>query len=141
MRLLCALAVIMALSLSAACSEDDASSKSSTGQASESEAVAQRTLPELYEHFQKFGLVIERKDPKHGGLIGATSGKSLRIGDASVEVYQYNLSIESGKKALTRLKKRGVMGKAPVVNGNLVLLDKPDHPQWKEIKAAFLAMK
>jgi predicted sugar kinase len=141
MNKLSALTVIIALSLFAACSEDDASSKSGSAEASDNESVAQKTLPELYEHFEKSGIIIKEKNIKHGSLIGATSGKSLRIGEGAVEVYQYNLSIESGEEALARLKKRGVMGSAAIVNGNLVLLDTPDHPQWKEIKAAFLAMK
>ena len=134
-------AIIIGLFFSGACSEQSTVSGSGNEEASQANSPEQRTLPELYKHFESSGIVIEAKEPKHGGIIGATAGKSLKIGDGHVEVYQYNLSIESGVEALARLKKRGVMGRAALVNNNLVLLDTPDHPQWKNIETVFLGMK
>ena len=133
--------LLLLLGLICACSEDKKTPKTSSTESTENASNTQLSLPALYEHFENSGIKIERKDPKIGSLIGATAGKSLRIGDGAVEVYQYNLSIESGVEALERLKKRGVMGSAAIVKGNLALLDKPDHPQWAAIKAAFLSMK
>ena len=133
--------VLLGLCLGCA-SKDTSSDQSKSASPPEKKApVPTLSLPDLFTHFEAKGLVIDSKDPKHGSLIGAVAGRSLRIGDGAVEVYQYNLSIETGVNALERLKKRGVAGKAAVVNGNLVLLEQPDHPQWAKIKATFLSLK
>lgn len=97
----------------------------------------QKTIDGLVQHFTASGLDVGERSEKFYSLIGAENGFGVEIGGEEVEVYQFNLSITSGREMLETLQRDGFMGGAVQVQDNLVMFESKQHPQWSEILTAF----
>jgi hypothetical protein len=83
------------------------------------------------------GVSIGKKQEKIYQLIMATDGFSIQINDASIEIYQFDLSVGSGRAALANVIENGLMGKAVITNKNLVLLKNEKHKDWDKLNKIF----
>ena len=86
------------------------------------------------------GYELGAKHEKMYQFLMATDGYGRDINGISLEVYKYDLSVQSGKDAIRRIEKEGFMGTGVVVNQNLMLLKKETHPNWTDLKNLFLSL-
>ena len=103
-------------------SESATSSKSSTS--TQSATSRQITLKNYYDSLSAKGYNVSDKSEKFYELIGAIDGEGFIIDGSSCEVYEFDLSTESGKKYLQKVKEDGILGPGsptPETNKNLAV--------------------
>jgi hypothetical protein len=83
------------------------------------------------------GMSLGKKTEKMYGLLMATDGYSIDVNGESIEIYQFNTTIKSGKDAIENWKNEGYMGHSVVVNRNLMLFTNNKHKNWEEIIKVF----
>lgn len=103
------------------------------------EAADQRQLSidEFLSTLELNGLKVGEKSIKAYGLIMAIDGTGVKVNDESLEVYQYDTTIKSGKDAIKKWEVEGIMGQPVIVNRNLLIIKKPKHPEWQRIVNVF----
>jgi hypothetical protein len=94
-------------------------------------------LEALEKSLKKKGFEIGEKTEKMHGMIKANDGHGFEVSGETIEVYEYNTGITSGKKAINEMVEKGVMGQKVIRNNNLLLVVKDDHPKWDAIKQTF----
>jgi len=102
-----------------------------------SDAEKPNTINDYLAALEHQGVSIGKKQEKMYQLIMATDGFSIRINDESIEIYQFDLSVGSGRAALDNVIENGLMGKAVIANKNLVLLKNEKHKDWDKLNKIF----
>ena len=57
----------------------------------------------------------------------ATDGYSMKINSDSMEIYQFNTTIKSGREVIEKWEKEGCMGQVVIVNKNLMMFIDEKH--------------
>jgi len=76
----------------------------------------QLTIEEFTKALQSNGMHLGEKTDKWHGLLRATRGYGIDVNGDSIEIYQFDTTIKSGKKAIEKWKEEGYMGQPVVVN-------------------------
>ena len=97
----------------------------------------QLSIGEFLSALELNGLKVGEKSDKAYGLIMAVDGTGVKVNDESLEVYQYDTTIKSGKEAIKKWNAEGIMGQPVIVNKNLLIIKKPKHPEWERIVDIF----
>jgi len=97
----------------------------------------QLTIEDFTKALESNGMSIGEKSVKMSGLIMATDGYRIDVNGDSIEVYQFDTTIKSGKEAIEKWKKEGIMGHPVIVNKNLMMFVDKKHKNWKEIDHVF----
>ncbi len=97
----------------------------------------QLTIENFIKALQSNGISIGKRSEKAYGLLMATDGYRIDVNDGSIEVYQFDTTIKSGKEAIEKWEKEGCMGHPVVVNKNLMMGSNEKHENWKEIIHVF----
>jgi len=98
------------------------------------------TMDQVLSAFRGAGFRNVEYKPKISTLIGAEDGGAVSLDGESVEVYIFATDITSGREALERLQKDGLMGQRMLVRKNVGMLEAKRNRQWEKIKAAFEAL-
>ncbi len=88
----------------------------------------------------KQGFTLGKKQQKMYQLLMASNGFGIEVNGSNIEIYEFDTSITSGKKALEKIKKEGFMGKGLIVHKNLAVMKKKKHKDWKRIKEIFSSL-
>ncbi len=94
------------------------------------------------------GVNIGEKEPQIVALIGAKNGYGFSLSGGTCsdqnlcrcEVFEWDTSIGSGRKALSAIKKEGLMGTRLEFNQNLGIFCQGDSPKAKQAISVLLAM-
>ncbi len=87
------------------------------------------------------GISTGEKEPQYFQLIGAKNGYGFSVDDDNrCEVYEFDTSIGSGRKALEVVKKEGLMGTRLEFNKNLGIFCQGDSPETKEAVSVLMSM-
>lgn len=81
--------------------------------------------------------VIGKKHEKIYSLIGAVDGFAVEIDGHKIQIYEYDISVKSGRSMISRIHDEGLWGRAVIRNKNLLLMQEPKHPEWDRILKAF----
>lgn len=94
-------------------------------------------IKDLSDSLKVAGLKVEDCREKMFQMVMAVDGCGLTVDGKGFEVYQFDLSIESGKKALETWQKEGLMGQPVLVHNNLMAVVSQDHPSREKILKTF----
>lgn len=83
------------------------------------------------------GMTIGEKREKLYQMLQAVNGYGVEVNGDVILVYQFDTTISSGRDALDKWKRDGVMGQAVVVNKNLMLFVDLKHKDWDSILSIF----
>lgn len=97
-------------------------------------------IKDYFDLLDKQGYDIGRTQKKHYQFLMAIDGYGVVVDGSMVEVYQFDLTIKTGKEALVKLKNDGFMGNGFIINKNLALMKKIKHPKWDKLKNVFLSL-
>src|SRR5690625_4917062 len=97
----------------------------------------QLTISDFREALREAGLPVGEPEEMFYEMVQASDGAALPVGARSIEVYQYDTTIRSGKEAHDAIREGGLMGRRVIAHENLILLPAPDHDHWTEILAVF----
>lgn len=95
------------------------------------------TIKNLSDAMKSAGMTVEDCRKKMFQMVMAVDGCGLTVDGNGFEVYQFDLSIESGKKAIEIWKKDGLMGQPVLVHNNLMAIISQDHPSREKILKVF----
>ena len=102
-----------------------------------------RTIDQLIKHLQDSGLKINQimRNVRYQAIL-ASDGVVMKVEDANVEFYLYNMNIDYQKKKLLKVKKQGyimVLGnKIPAItNGHFIMLTYSENPNKVKVIRAF----
>ena len=107
-------------------SQDESSSENVTLSESvtsaQSATTSQITLNNYYEELSANGHDVGDKSEKLFQLVGAIDGEGFVVDGSSCEAYEFDLTTESGKNSLQKVKEDGFLGIAyPEINKNLAV--------------------
>lgn len=100
------------------------------------------TISDFISALKAKGLSPDKQEQRGEGcgLVGASDCVSLDYYSGSVEVYQFDTSITSGRDALEALEKNGFMGQRCYSNSNIAIDKAFTVPKWEQIRAVFSAL-
>lgn len=101
-----------------------------------------RTIGNLVDHLQRTGLNIGETSPVMAEIVGAAEGSRIQVYGKGIEVYRYDVSNESQKLTLEKVKKENTLTAMNIVmpvtvNGAFVLATYHEHPEKERILKAF----
>ena len=94
-------------------------------------------IQDYLDALTKQGFTLGKKQQKMYQFLMASDGFGIEINGSNIEIYEFDTSITSGKKALKKIEKDGFMGKGLVVNKNLAMMKNKKHKDWKRLKEIF----
>jgi hypothetical protein len=107
-----------------------------------STAIAEElAIQDYFDLVESKGYSIDEKRQNWYQMIMAADGYGVTIDGNSMEIYEFDLSIITGRKGLENVIENGLMGTGVIVNGNLVMLKSTKHPKWTELQELFLSME
>ena len=110
------------------------------GACGSSDDAAQLTIEQFSSELKNNGMKIGEQPEKAFSLLQATNGLAITVNDERIEVYQYNTTEKTGREALGKYKKDGLMGRKLIVRKNLILVPMQRHANWQQIKEIFEKM-
>ncbi len=121
---------------------DVSSAKSYVLPPSTSPVQKELTISDFISALKAKGLSPDKQEQRGEGcaLVGASDCVLLDYYSGSVEVYQFDTSVTSGRDALEALKKNGFMGQSCYSNSNLAIDKAFTVPKWDRIRAVFSAL-
>ena len=82
-------------------------------------------------------MVVGEKKEKIYQLLMAVDGCAFDVDGDSIEIYQFDTTIESGKQMIKRLATKGYMGHTVITNKNLMIFADKKHKDWDRIVKVF----
>ena len=101
-----------------------------------------RTLEQLFIHFKKCGLHVEKSFPVEYRAVLASDGIVSVVNGVQVEVYVYDQNDKIQNDKLEKIKKKGTINVLAVpvpavVNGHFVMMTYSRHPDKYKVVEAF----
>ena len=101
-----------------------------------------RTLEQLFIHFRKCGLHVEKSFPVEYRAVLASDGIVSIINGVRVEIYVYNQNNKTQNNKLRKITKKGEINVLAVpvpvvVNGHFVMMTYSRHPNKYKVVEAF----
>lgn len=100
----------------------------------------QLSLSDARAAFTAAGMQLGENQEKAFALLQASDGAAFEVNGHQIEIYVFATDIASGREALTRLQREGLMGRRALTSRNLALAENAQHPDWEQIRTTFVAM-
>lgn len=99
------------------------------------ESTATHTLSEVKAALDSAGYAVGECNEQAASLIGAVEGCSYSVGPDNIEVFRFDMSIQSGREALRTVEEEGVGGQRALVVGNVavIVFDHPDSTAIRQV--------
>ncbi len=139
-RFLSVLVVSALLFVVAGCDQRSAMPNQSAAEASPT-AVATHSkslqIEEFLELLRESGFQVGDRREKFYQLLMASDGAAFDVDGHTIEVYEFDVSVRTGRDALERLKEDGFMGRSMQIHENLALVVHGENPAEDRIQQLF----
>ena len=78
-------------------------------------------MDDFIAKLQGAGFIVSEPKEKMYVMLGASNGAGFDVNGDSIEIYEFDTSITSGRDALERLKTDGFSGQAAEIHKNLAI--------------------